>query len=76
MRKFFLALASCIALVAFIGFSATAMAIAIGPDCDGDPYNNDFAVHDFTLVTPDSDVEHTVSGAAGEGVACGTEIDG
>ncbi len=81
MRKLFLALASCAALVAFMGFSATASANHIvEADCDlevgGDgPYNNDFAVHDFEITFPDSMVEHEVSGLIGRGVMCGSAVD-
>ncbi len=75
MRKIYLALVSCVALVAFMGFGGSAFAV-VDPSCDGDPYNNDFAVHDFTLDTPDSHVAGDVSGVSGSGLACGTEISG
>ncbi len=80
MRKLFLALVSCIALVAFMGFSATASAIVVEDDCDlalgGDgPYNNDFAVYDFEIIFPDSMVEYEVSGLIGKGVLCGSAVN-
>ena len=83
MRKLYLLVASTVALVAFMGFSATAFATAVDPSCDlghdhGDadgPYNNDAAVHGFTLETTNN-ISGAVSGITGSGLACGTEIGG
>ncbi len=72
MRKIYLAVASCIALVAFMGFSATALAVP-DPSCDGDPYNNDAVVHDFAITMTDSNVAGEVSGLSGSGLACGAD---
>ncbi len=75
MRKFYLAIASCVALVAFMGFSATAYsANIVDPDCDGTPNNNDFVVNNFGIVTANSDVAGEVSGMTGSGAACGTVL--
>ncbi len=72
MRKLYLSVASCVALVAFMGFSVSALA-APDPSCDGTPYNNDPAVHDFTITMTDSNVSGEVSGLSGSGLACGAD---
>lgn len=71
MRKLYLVLAST-ALVAFMGFSATAFAVP-DPSCDGNPYNNDPVIHDFVMTMTDSNVEGAVSGLSGKGLACGSD---
>ncbi len=52
MRKLTLFAASCIALVAYLGLSAQALAGTHDPGCD--KYGNDRAIHEFTIDTPDS----------------------
>ncbi len=73
MRKFYLVIASCVALVAFMGFSANAFALT-DPDCDGDPYDNTLLVHDFSIEMIDSYVAGEPSGLGGSGLACRTDI--
>ncbi len=75
MRKLYLLVASCVALVAFMGFSATALANHVfDSDCAADP--DAFEVTKFTIGTPDSKVEHKVSGIVGTGLTCGSRIHG
>ena len=78
MRKLFLALISCAALVAFMSLSATAFANhkeTSDPACLQE-YGNQFGIYDFNVATPDSEWEHVNSGVTGNGIACGTVIDG
>lgn len=63
--------ASCTALVAFFGFSASAFALH-DPACN--QWGNQFGVYDFQIDTPDSHRERAVSGVTGSGYACGSEI--
>ncbi len=69
MRKLYLTVASCVALVAFMGFSTSALAVN-DPDC----VPNDLEMQDFTVTSPDSGVAGEVSGINGAGRACGSEI--
>ncbi len=74
-RKIYLAVASCVALVAFMGFSSTAFADHVrDPDCAAT--GNAFALTGFSVDTPDSHVASEVSGVTGTGLACGTAIHG
>ena len=71
--KLYLAIASCIALVAFMGFSANALANHVfDSDCAADP--DAFELTNFTIDTPDSHVAFEVSGITGTGRACGSRI--
>ncbi len=73
MRKFYLAIASCVALVAFMGFSASAFANDVfDSDCAADP--DAFELSNFTIDTPDSQYQYEVSGITGTGRACGSRI--
>lgn len=74
MRKLYLVIASCVALVAFMGFSATAPANIVDPDCDGDPYGNTFALNGFNISTTNN-IAYEVAGLTGGGVACGTDME-
>ncbi len=74
MRKLYLVVASCAALVAFMGFSASASADIVDPDCDGDPYSNDFALNGFEISTTNN-VANNVAGLTGAGVLCGTDLE-
>ena len=75
MRKFYLGIASCVALVAFMGFSASAFANHLyDSDCAADP--DAFEMSNFTIDTPDSNIEYYVSGVTGSGRACGSRIHG
>ena len=90
MRKLFLALTSCIALVAFMGFSATALANHVegelhDPFCAGtyEPggfgggptgWDYGFSVVDFQIDSPDSYVEDEASRIVGSGHVCGSVI--
>ncbi len=73
MRKLYLLVASCVALVAFTGFSASALA-----EPKADPFcvanGNPIEVLDFGIVMG-SDQAHDVASLAGQGYACGSEID-
>lgn len=73
MRKPILLLAACAALVASATAAAPALA-ATDPSCDGDPYANDFALHDMSLGVSGTPVAHWVAGIDGSGLACGTDI--
>lgn len=64
---------SCMALVAFFGISASAFAL-VDPACDGEPYNNDPAIHEFSIGTPDSPYAHDESKMTANAVICGTEL--
>ncbi len=75
LNKLSISVASCMALAVMMGFSASALAV-VDPSCDGDPYYNTIAVHDFAIETPDSNVAHQVSGVSGTGLVCGTRIRG
>ncbi len=73
MRKLYLLVASCVAVVAFMGFSATGFANHIQePACAGN--NNAFEVLDFSIDT-ENNVVGAVSGLTGQGIACGTALD-
>ncbi len=82
MRKLYLVVASCAALVAFMGFSATASADIVDPDCDlghshgsnDGPYTNDFALNGFEITTTNN-VAYQVAGLTGGGVPCGTSLE-
>lgn len=73
MRKASFFATSCIAVVAFLGLSSQAMALT-DPDCDGTPYDNTPAIHEFTLATPDSPFHFEVSGLTGGALVCGSDI--
>ncbi len=70
MRKLYLVVASCVALVAFMGLSATAFAVI-----DSDCVPNDVEIQGFTVTSLDSSVSGEVSGINGAGRACGSEIE-
>ena len=75
MRMHYLAAASCMALVVFMGFSTSALANHVfDSDCAADP--DAFEVTNFTINTPDSNVAYQVSGVTGTGLACGSRIHG
>lgn len=77
MRKLSLLIATCTALVAFMGLGGQALADTnVDPDCDGNPYDNSFQVRDLNMGTPDSNVSGRVSGIVGSGLACGIAIGG
>ena len=74
MRKLYLLVASCVALVAFMGFSASAFANDVyDPDCAADP--DAFELTNITFDTPDTHKSWAVSGVVGTGLACGSRID-
>ncbi len=73
MRKFYLAIASCVALVAFMGLSATAFGLA-DPRCEAEPGGNQQEILDFTIDTPDSRYQGDVSRLTGGAYACGSDI--
>lgn len=71
-RNIYLAVASCVALVAFMGFSASALADHVfDSDCAPD---HEFAVTDFNINTTDSNISYKVSGISGTGLTCGSRI--
>lgn len=73
MRKLGLCLFSCMALVAFMGLSAPALADHVyDPDCE--QYNHEVAIFDFAVTTPDSNFGDEVSGITGSGLVCGSRI--
>lgn len=71
MRKFYLALASCAALVAFMSLSATASAGVIEPECEAD---NSPAIHGFYLNTPTTNEPYEKSVVEAGGLVCGTDL--
>ncbi len=71
LRKTYLAIASCVALVAFMGLSSTAYGLD-DPHCAG--IGNPTAIDEFSITTPDSNVEHQVSGVHGSAYACGSNL--
>ncbi len=44
-------------------------------ECDGDPYENDFLVHDFTVETPDSQTAWIASRLSASALVCGTTLE-
>ncbi len=80
MKRLSLITGTVIALTAFTAFSAPAFADDAprfpSPECDGDPYNNDFGLRGLTITSIDSNVSGEVSAIQSTGVACGTFIGG
>ncbi len=74
LNKLSVVVASCAVLVAFMGFSASASADIVDPDCDGAQYSNDFALNGFEISTTNN-VANNVAGLTGAGVACGTDME-
>ena len=75
MKKLSLFFGTCILLVAFSALSAPAFADhIIEADCDGDPYDNSFALHGLEITAIDSDLAGEVSGINGRAAACGTTL--
>ncbi len=75
MRKFYLAIASCVALVAFMGFSANAFASHSVQDPDCSAVGNPQEMVDFSISTPDSSVANEVSNLVGSAYACGSSLE-
>ncbi len=73
MKKLVLFFTTCIALVAFAGFSTPAFAV-ISPNCDGDPYSNEPAIHEFFSGTPASHVSYEPSSIEFGGLLCGSDL--
>ncbi len=72
MHKLYLGVASCAALVAFMGFSATAFGVN-DPRCE--QAGNPTEILDWSVATPDSNIEHQVSSLDLSAYACGSDID-
>ena len=70
-RRTYLAIASCVALVAFMGLSTSAYG-AIDPHCEA--IGNPIAIDEFTIDTPDSNQAYEASTIHGRAYACGSEI--
>ncbi len=74
MRKLYLVVISCVALVAFMGFSASAQAEPlIEPGCAG--AGNPIEILDFSIVTS-SNQAYEVSDLLGQAYACGSYAGG
>ncbi len=71
MRKFCLAIASCVALVAFMGLSGTAFGLA-DPRCEAD--GNPTEILDFSIDTPYTGLAYKVSSFEWGAYFCGSEI--
>ncbi len=72
MRKLYLAVTSCVALVAFLAFSATAFGLN-DPRCE--QAGNPIEILDWNVTTPESSVQHQTSSVFGAAYACGSDID-
>ena len=76
LKKLSLIVGTVFVFVTFFSMSSQAFAANVkDPSCDGDPYNNDFLVHDFAISSPDSNIAGEVSSILGRGLVCGTAID-
>lgn len=53
---------------------SSAASAEVDPDCDGSPYSNEPAIHDFRVATPDSRAVHAVSGVNIAFLLCGSEV--
>ena len=74
MRKLYLVVASCVALVAFTGFSASALAEPIhDPGCD--EWGNKVGLFDFEIDSPQNHEAGKVSNLTASAYACGSDID-
>ena len=74
-RKTYLAIASCAALVAFMGFSTNAFASHDVHDPNCDQYGNQVDIFEFSITTPDSNMAGEVSGVDGAARACGSNLE-
>lgn len=59
---------------AYVVYGCEAEAEVVDSSCDGDPYNNDFAIHDFRVDTPDSHRDMAVSRLTSTFLVCGTNL--
>ena len=74
MRKLYLAIASCVALVAIMGFSASAPAADIhDPMCD--KWGNQVGTFGFNIATTNTIAPYQVSAVAVDTYACGSNLE-
>lgn len=71
MRKLYLSVVSCVALVAFMGLSATAYGLS-DPRCTAD--GNPTEILDFQITSPESQKAYDNSNIVGSAYACGSNI--